>query len=673
MLDEDPLLAHALGTNAARQQFSRVRAATVSDSGHSLPISDGCASEDLLHTAPLETIKSIRLPDKAASSSDLRELRPASCSVLDTPTAAADGPSAAATGPGAPSLQRGGSGMSGAASTSFHDEIMGASPKSRSPMHLLRPQTAAAIAGAGGSGSTAAAAAAGSAATGPAAAAAAGVPFVATSAAASDAPPGTPTGALPQQGSRTHAPTAAGSGALPPDLQPFWEYLSAEANPLEKVPTADVVWRQTERDRVYNYLMYVPYQLERLMWIGTLLCLTSFLASLTLVPLRCLRGLCSVFASRGRPSCGCRLLPGHQLYDVVSAILLVSAAACLTLLRPGIIYFWMKDITSEFLKIQVLFNALEILDKILSNFGVDVLEALSGTCTLYSRRRIGAFQLASDAAIALLLVTAHAAVLMCEAILFSVAMNSARHALLALLIAANFVELKGQVYKRTDTSKLWALACMDIVERFHLLVVLSFVVAEDVSNSGSWLPAGTTVVECARIFGWEIAIDITKHAVLGKFNDIRPGIYREYTRDLCQDLLAGQSNSVHKLVGFFPLGPAALTIRMIFSLFWLRPEHRIGLLGRSMLVLLLWLGLCVLQPLLGYAAKIVACAYVMRHNAAQGGKPGPRVIHVKDLGSGTTSSKANVGAAAAGTAASAANFPAAHTSQTPTGGRPKAE
>lgn len=89
----------------------------------------------------------------------------------------------------------------------------------------------------------------------------------------------------------------------------------------------------------------------------------------------------------------------------------------------------------------------------------------------------------------------------------------------------------------------------DIVERFHLLVVLSFVVAEDVSNSGSWLPAGTTVLECARIFGWEIVIDITKHAVLGKFNDIRPGIYREYTRDLCQDSLGGQSHSVHKLVG----------------------------------------------------------------------------------------------------------------------------
>lgn len=33
-----------------------------------------------------------------------------------------------------------------------------------------------------------------------------------------------------------------------------------------------------------------------------------------------------------------------------------------------------------------------------------------------------------------------------------------------------------------------------------------------------------------RILGAEIVIDITKHAVLGKFNDVRPGIYKEYMK-----------------------------------------------------------------------------------------------------------------------------------------------
>jgi hypothetical protein len=33
-------------------------------------------------------------------------------------------------------------------------------------------------------------------------------------------------------------------------MQSFWEYVVAEAQPAEKLPTADVVWGQTERDRV---------------------------------------------------------------------------------------------------------------------------------------------------------------------------------------------------------------------------------------------------------------------------------------------------------------------------------------------------------------------------------------------------------------------------------------
>jgi hypothetical protein len=85
---------------------------------------------------------------------------------------------------------------------------------------------------------------------------------------------------------------------------------------------------------------------------------------------------------------------------------------------------------------------------------------------------------------------------------------------------------------------------------------------------------------------------------------------------------------------------------MAFSLFWLRPEHRVGVAARAGVALLVWGALCVLQPLLGYSAKLVACAYVVRHNAAQGGKPGPRVVHVKDLGGGG-------GAGAAGTAGAA--------------------
>jgi hypothetical protein len=45
----------------------------------------------------------------------------------------------------------------------------------------------------------------------------------------------------------------------------------------------------------------------------------------------------------------------------------------------------------------------------------------------------------------------------------------------------------------------------DIVERFELLLVLCFVVVEDISNSGgSWMPTAATLLVCGRIFFWEV-------------------------------------------------------------------------------------------------------------------------------------------------------------------------
>ena len=36
--------------------------------------------------------------------------------------------------------------------------------------------------------------------------------------------------------------------------------------------------------------------------------------------------------------------------------------------------------------------------------------------------------------------------------------------------------------KRWDTSKLFSLTCQDVVERFHLALVLAFVVVEEMGN-----------------------------------------------------------------------------------------------------------------------------------------------------------------------------------------------
>lgn len=153
-------------------------------------------------------------------------------------------------------------------------------------------------------------------------------------------------------------------------------------------------------------------------------------------------------------------------------------------------------------------------------------------------------------------------VLVCQAMVFSVAINSKKRALTALLIAANFVEIKGTIFKRYDAHKLLTLTRQDVVERFHLLLTLAFVVCEEAQDGFAparlwallrceWLPMCRDVVimcahrHCGAIFGSEVVIDVIKHAILGKLNDMRPGMYREFMRDTCEQVRQHRSNECY--------------------------------------------------------------------------------------------------------------------------------
>ncbi len=143
--------------------------------------------------------------------------------------------------------------------------------------------------------------------------------------------------------------------------------------------------------------------------------------------------------------------------------------------------------------------------------------------------------------------------------------------------------------------------------------------------------------ESARILGAEVVIDVLKHAVLGKFNDMRPGIYREYMKvpqpsglgawrgrgatvsllpsrggvatgaadlaleredsahlsgcavpvvvaanvqDLCEKASASQSHNLNKLMGFQHLPTACLVLRSVATLLWLDAPSAVQVRGR---------------------------------------------------------------------------------------------
>lgn len=99
-------------------------------------------------------------------------------------------------------------------------------------------------------------------------------------------------------------------------------------------------------------------------------------------------------------------------------------------------------------------------------------------------------------------------------------------------------------------------------------------------------------------------------------------------------------------VGFFPLGTVALVLRMVTTLVWLRPELQLSWWLRTAMALAAWLLLCLLQPALGYALKLVAHRYVCYRTRQAGGKTVPRVIHApKESGSGGAAQRGGGGVA----------------------------
>jgi hypothetical protein len=97
---------------------------------------------------------------------------------------------------------------------------------------------------------------------------------------------------------------------------------------------------------------------------------------------------------------------------------------------------------------------------------LDAISSIAGTCTLLraahspSKRLRRTLQLAADALVASALITLNGVTVMCQAIIYSVALNGGRNSLVALLIATQFMEIKGIVYKRFDERKLLDMAHM---------------------------------------------------------------------------------------------------------------------------------------------------------------------------------------------------------------------
>ncbi|RZC69084.1 hypothetical protein C5167_032173 [Papaver somniferum] len=321
-----------------------------------------------------------------------------------------------------------------------------------------------------------------------------------------------------------------------------------------------ILGNDKERERVYDTIFRLPWRCELLINVGFFVCFDSFLSLLTIMPARILMTFWTSLRTRQfqRPSAA-------DLSDWSCLMVLISGVALLQQIDISLIYHMIRG--QGTIKLYVVYNVLEIFDKLCQNFGGDIFQTLfrsaQGLATSSSEdMSFCIWRFVSDLALAAVSSIVHSFVLLAQAITLSTCIVAHNNALLALLVSNNFGEIKSNVFKRFSKDNIHSLVYYDSVERFHISSFLLFVLAQNILEAeGAWF--GNFVFNALLVYVCEMVIDITKHSFVAKFNEIKPITYSEFLEDLCKQTLDIQSEDGRKKLTFIPLAPACVVIRVL--------------------------------------------------------------------------------------------------------------
>ncbi|XP_059655310.1 protein POLLEN DEFECTIVE IN GUIDANCE 1 [Cornus florida] len=317
---------------------------------------------------------------------------------------------------------------------------------------------------------------------------------------------------------------------------------------------------EKERERVYDTIFRLPWRCELLINVGYFVCLDSFLSLLTIMPARLLLTFWRLLKTRQfkKPSAA-------ELSDFGCFIVLVCGVALLEQTDISLIYHMIRG--QGTIKLYVVYNVLEIFDKLCQSFGGDVLQTLFnsaeglGNCSPETTR-YWIWRFISDEALAVASSIVHSFILLAQAITLSTCIVAHNNALLAMLVSNNFSEIKSSVFKRFSKDNIHSLVYYDSIERFHISAFILFVLAQNILEAeGPWFES--FLFNALLVYICEMMIDIIKHSFIAKFNDIKPIAYSEFLEELCKQTLKIQTENGKNNLTFVPLAPACVVIRVL--------------------------------------------------------------------------------------------------------------
>lgn len=257
------------------------------------------------------------------------------------------------------------------------------------------------------------------------------------------------------------------------------------------------------------------------------------------------------------------LRPDHKA-DILKGLLIIISCTILTYFDASRMYHGIRGQAA--IKLYVIYNVLEVCDRLFSALGQDILECLFSKESL-ERKPNGRSKVWRPFwlfILALCYNLVHATALFYQVITLNVAVNSYSNALLTLLMSNQFVEIKSTVFKKFEKENLFQLTCADVVERFQLWLMLIIIASRNIIETGgltlgngessassssavggsSILPKSFTMLPewtgqimgpFFLVLGSEMLVDWIKHAYITKFNNTKPAIYGRFLDVLAKD------------------------------------------------------------------------------------------------------------------------------------------
>lgn len=283
----------------------------------------------------------------------------------------------------------------------------------------------------------------------------------------------------------------------------------------------------------------LPAELERFIFYGGLACTDAILHLVTYVPITIFTVLVRYFYN----VCSLRKfkITYSELVCFYKVLLLVIGIMVTWVIEPSFLYHTIKSQT--IMKLYIMYNMLEIGDRLLASFGQDVMDALYYSCMKnnhYSSHPQFSDMISSIPyfALAVIYIVLHVFLLLTQVTTLNVAFNSHNKALLIIMMSNNFIELKGTVFKKFEATNLFQISCADCRERLQLWFMCYIVMIRNFSSKIDFEQLIEMIPFALYIIGAEYLIDWMKHSFIIKFNHIQfDKTYKEYCTLLANDIV----------------------------------------------------------------------------------------------------------------------------------------